>query len=336
LRGPFDFDLSGPLFSLRISIFRGEFILKLMPLFFGAFLTLTLACSPPSKNSSAAKYLTKIIGGNEVTEGSDLQKSIVGIYDKNKGALCSGSLIAPNVVLTAAHCIGNAPGDHTIIFAADLIGTYKNRVNDPSAFKAKTRTGVKIAVNENYKADLPDNVDNTLATNDLGLIQFEGMAPEGFKPATFIASADLLVAGTPVTVAGYGVANYKLDPVKASDTPEFKKSVKDHSVFCDGDDMKTAKCFKQIAGGEGHLKTTNLKVELPINATEVVLNQTQGTAACEGDSGGPAYLKVGDQYQLWGVASRVSVGCDGYVWYTDAVAADSASWIQGKLTEFAK
>jgi secreted trypsin-like serine protease len=293
-----------------------------------ATVTSMVACSPAAKNNNASTgNKDAIIGGIDVVEGTVLQQSIVGIYDYNKGALCTGSLIRENVVLTAAHCIGANPQDHLIVFATDLIDTFKRAKTDPNYFAQKVRRGVKTIVNENWGKQHKDNE----AWGDIALIKFGGTAPTGFKPATFISSSNLLAQGKIVTVAGYGVNSDTLVPVTPSNSPEFKKQLESGEVFCDNDDLTKAKCYHEEVGGEGKLRTTELPIEGNYNETEVVLNQTKGQASCEGDSGGPAYLKVNNQYQLWGVTSRGTRGCNGYVIYTDAAA--QMTWINSKVTE---
>lgn len=293
--------------------------------------TLAVGCSPDVKkatNDLTAK--PAIIGGTLVAEGSPLQQSIVGIYDIEKGALCTGSIIKEDVIMTAAHCIGDKASDHLIVFATDLIETFKRGETDKNYFLQKVRRGVKVAVHENWGKEHKDNE----AWGDIALIKFSGSLPTGFKPATFIASSDLLTKGKVVTVAGYGVDSDVLTPVNPSNSADFKKKLESGEIFCDNDDLSKATCYTEEVGGEGLLRTTEIEVEGNYNETEVVLSQSKGKAACEGDSGGPAYLKINGQYQLWGVTSRGTRGCNGYVLYTDAVA--QGEWIKRELLKLTK
>ncbi len=300
-----------------------------LPLIASLLTALAIGCSPVSKSSIDARG-TGIIGGTEVSEGSLLQQSVVGIYDAEEGALCTGSLIANNIVLTAAHCIGKNPTDLIIVFSTDLIGTLNKGQDDKTSLFKKIRRGFKTIVHDEWgKKHVRDE-----AWGDIALIRFEGTAPEGFKPATFISSSSLLKNGTTVTVAGYGVNSNVLIPVDPTQTPDFKKMLDDGHVFCEDEGEASGKCYREEVSGEGLLRTTEIVIEGAFNSTEVILNQTKGQASCEGDSGGPAYLKVNGEYQLWGVTSRGTRGCNGYVLYTDAVAQEK--WRNEKIAEILK
>ena len=295
-----------------------------------ALATFAVACAPVAKETIQSGNESGIIGGETVAEGSELHKSIVGIYDIKKGALCTGSLIRDNVVMTAAHCIGKVASDHLIFFATDLETTFKLAKTDKEAFVKITRRAVKTVQHSEWGKNHAEGE----AEGDIALIQFNGKAPEGFKPATMLLDSSALKSGTSVVLAGYGVDKNVLTEVKPTQDPEFKKGLDGGKIFCDDDDLSKAKCFSEHVQGEGKLRTTDVVIEDDFNATEIALNQSNGKAACEGDSGGPAYLKVGNQYQLWGVTSRGTRGCNGYVLYTNAIALKK--WVSDEIASFAK
>src|SRR4051812_3490531 len=58
-----------------------------------------------------------IIGGTEVQQGDPVLKSTVAIFDGS--ALCTGSIIDQDLVVTAAHCISD-PSRMAVLFTTDL------------------------------------------------------------------------------------------------------------------------------------------------------------------------------------------------------------------------
>ena len=85
--------------------------------------------------------------------------------------------------------------------------------------------------------------------------------------------------------------------------------------------------------GEGLLRTTELTNLGYYNETEVVFDQQHGKASCEGDSGGPAYIQVEGQYRLFGVTSRGTRGCNGYVVYSDVTTPKLHAWLADAKAE---
>lgn len=272
---------------------RGDCMKQGKLLMLGVLAATMAACAPKSSNNNEGTIndLTQsqsngIIGGVDVPAGNQITRSIVAVYDAAQGALCTGSLLENNIVLTAAHCVSDNPSDMFVMFDTKLSGESEHRQVD------------KAAVTPYWAS----NQMNDKNTGDLGLVHFTGDIPVGYAPATFLSNAKLLKKGTTVILAGYGIS--------------------------DG-----------VSGdGAGTLRATNVKIaDAKFSSTEVELDQTKGTGACHGDSGGPAYIYSKGQYLLWGVTSRgvndPNNDCTRYSAYTNVLVY--MSWIQetaAKLT----
>jgi hypothetical protein len=104
---------------------------------------------------------------------------------------------------------------------------------------------------------------------DIALVKFEGKLPKGYGPAHLLPKSASLKKGDDVILAGYGITNAA------------KKS------------------------GAGTLRRATVKVSQPeFGKTEILLDQHQGSGACHGDSGGPAFVQVDGKDYLLGVTSR--------------------------------
>ncbi len=253
-----------------------------------------IACSQPDSNNETTTAVTNpketrqidevtdfIIGGKSVRASDPIKESIVGLLDIRQGALCTASIIAEDVLVTAAHCAEGNAADLRIKFG--LLVSEKN-----------LRSVDVIRVSPLWQK----NKNAQQNTGDLALIKFSGGLPNGFRPAQLLPSSRPLKNNETAILAGYGLS--------------------------DGNSST----------GAGRLRV----VEIPISnarfsTSEVLLDQTKGIGACHGDSGGPAFIKVKDELQLWGVTSRGSGtggnDCSGYSIYTRIVPY--AHWINSTL-----
>jgi secreted trypsin-like serine protease len=126
-----------------------------------------------------------IVGGG-VPSADGVGRSVVTIVG-SRGNFCTGAVIAPKIVLTAAHCV--QPGsDYKIVeYGAD---------KQPSLQDVKS---VAIHPGFNMQAMLAHR-----ATADLALLQFDAPA-KGKTPAAVGAPNIPIIVGSRFTIAGIGV-----------------------------------------------------------------------------------------------------------------------------------
>lgn len=287
-----------------------------------------IGCGSKNNNSTLVptQNQSNIIGGTLVPASSALSKSIVGIYDNNEGFTCTGSLLPGNLVVTAAHCIGSNPQGVYIVFAPDM----ESLLNMGRGFLTSpyVRPVVALKANEEWNA----RVDRGTPGNDIGLMKYSGTTPDGYVPAKLLNDPSLIQVGADVQLAGYGVDTDKVVRVNIK-TPNLQKLIDSGEVFCDTDDAKTVKqCIKEQLSGPAVLKTTTVQITAIENPKEVILDEAHGHAACSGDSGGPAYIKVGNDYLLWGATSRSGLGCNKDIVYTNVLGY--IDWIKTTAASF--
>ena len=118
-------------------------------------------CEPESQIMSgnlAGKFAGNIVSGEVVKKGDPDDKSAVMLLSEN--SLCTAVPIGPNILLTAAHCVGDDP--------TKLIAAFYPSLSCESGFditKNSIRV-IKIARNNGYNMDL--GVDQR--TDDIALV----------------------------------------------------------------------------------------------------------------------------------------------------------------------
>lgn len=276
-------------------------------------LTALASCAPKSSSDSARVIDTSIMNGSVVKEGEVIATSIVGIFNSKFNAICTGSLIAPNVVLTAAHCAPDKASDIKIIFSNDIDYVLNAREPDIQAEFVLQATDFKVS-----KSWDPNNETIEIDTGDIALIKFRGTIPAGYKPATILVDDSKLKRGDMITVAGFGVDTVITTPIDPKKVKDIDEAIAYGEITCDENQQgKKFNCLKIESSGDGILRVTEAPIA-SIQETEFRLDEKKA-GTCNGDSGGPAYLKVNGQLFLLGVTSRGSELCNDTGVYTNAV-----------------
>jgi secreted trypsin-like serine protease len=223
-----------------------------------------------------------IFGGTEPEASDPVTKSTVGIRPADSAGerLCTGSIIAPHVVVTAAHCLR---------LGETLEIAFTNDATDPTSARARV---TKKKGHPDF--DLTDNIET--AVNDIALLVFEGEAPANYAPVKLASRKRVLKEGTKIVLAGYGV-----------DRPNGHE-------------------------GAGTLRRTEVEILKPdFSPTTITVNQRNGTGACFGDSGGPAFVKTkGGALRLVGLTSGGN-DCADFGIYTKVAAY--LEWIKSTSAE---
>lgn len=222
-----------------------------------------LAAAPAAAGPAAG-----IIGGTETAEGQypSVAALVVG------SSLCTGTLIAPAWVLTAAHCVDPA----VLGFASQDQVTASVRVHF-NTLDVVSDAGTVVGASATFKDPLFNQA--RLGSNDIGLIKLERAMTE-IAPSPINLEAAMAPVGTVVTQVGYG-----------STETSGKGSL---GIQFELRDRTSVSCPTLRIGAD-----TNL----------LCFSQADNKGTCQGDSGGPAFAMVGGISTVVGVTSFGDQNC---------------------------
>lgn len=276
-----------------------------------------ISCTPKSSGLLDRNSRVSIINGHDVKVGAPISTSIVGLLNVKEKYLCTGSLIAPNIILTAAHCMSGHSFDYKVIFANDIDDMMGNREQDELLAHVLNVTSFKV--HENWKPS-GDSENEEINTDDIAIVRFKGQVPEGYKPATFLSDDSVLKRGTMVTVAGYGVNTVKTEVIDPKKYPNLDDAINSGDVICDEGKRN---CMSVEMDGDGILRQGQAPIA-SLQEKEIRLDE-KSAGTCSGDSGGPAYVEKDGQLYLFGITSRGSGLCNDTGVYTNAL--EYKQWI---------
>jgi secreted trypsin-like serine protease len=251
------------------------------------------ACSSRTDSSEASQKVicsngklqtVGIYGGQEVSEDDVLAQGTVFILFKTgkvgsdgdpEMAMCTGSLIDQNIVMTAGHCVPDSQDASQVLvsFASDPICEGHNQGIETAFHSVE-----KVIRHPDYTLS---NSSADSSKSDVALLRFAGQAPAGkkvlkmqFEPVNFTAQSEIRVVGYGRTTdynvndeAGILLRTAQIEPILTSSVPE-----------------------RITANNTGSM---------------LYFDQSHGEGACSGDSGGPTLLNLDGNYVIIGVNSEV-------------------------------
>lgn len=161
------------------------------------------ACGATTQQTGSIEFSDQsqnIVGGRNLDPASPMSRHVVGLYGAKNGGgfICTGTLIATNIIMTAAHCVET--DQMVVVFSHNLVGT----------LQAKDLNKVRPVVAKLVHSKWTGQVQNK-DTGDIALIKFKGSAPLGYTPAVLLSSSTFLVPGVLVQQAGFGLDNPEMD-----------------------------------------------------------------------------------------------------------------------------
>ena len=263
--------------------------------------TKSMTCVPESD-------LNGIVGGSLVNEDDSDAHMVMMlniISDDGHLEICTATAIAPDVLLTAAHCASGATADHAFI-------TLYHSITCESGFDIHRNIAriSSFVVNEQFDPALVNGSSVDQIVGDVALIFLQESLPS-YYPIHKIAHVADIPSTSPLYLLGYGSTS---------------------AVITD----------KGTSGpGAGTLRRAQLPFsDVTIDATnkKVNIDQSAGEGICTGDSGGPGFVEVNGEFEILGVNSYVGGPndniCTGQA--TMTLADSYRDWIEQKMQLFGR
>ena len=243
---------------MRKHLLRVTLFFLCMPLVSGS-----MGCGISKKETS----LVKIVGGKMPSPQGPAALSTVVLIRNNaeddSAMFCSGTLVAPNLVVTAAHCL---EGFHSAAQFSVVFGQAERSID---------RQIVPVAKFKMFKPEGAKYFPNF----DIGWVKLSQPAPQGYLPIEIFHDYRALPYGASSHEVDYLLAGYGLQ-----------------STTCEEEDCVGTKLEASTRLREPMYRTSRL-------FSILVFGNTPGTGSCNGDSGGPAFARIKNKWYLIGATN---------------------------------
>lgn len=252
------------------------------------------------QTAAGESFASGIIGGKVVGPNSWLAGKVFLLTQdlgNEDSSICTATLVAPDVALTAAHCVDAVGPDKTYaLFATQPLceAARKGRL-------AKGRVAT-IRIHPNYSKDRVkafrpgSTVIDRDGLGDLALVKLTMPAPAPYQPIELVQSPVQWTGAGPYVVAGFG---WDSSQGRTDDNPVLRTTWLAPLRTIEMDAMK------RLLHTATERQNFDRVFDRSSGAEFIYLNQSDGRGLCHGDSGGPAFLRLGGRVVQVGVTSQV-------------------------------
>lgn len=236
----------------------------------------------------AVPVMEGVVNGYAPKQRSPLHQSTVLVASPDFNIYCSGTLIARDLVVTAGHCVTETDTNKPLP-ADSLIIDFSSYYDGESPLpRASSLSAKDFRLHAAYDHR---EIEKEGIARDVALIRLSGPLPPGYRPAAFLPRSQSVSVGDSVVAAGFGDRDF------SKSSPDFRLLTFDFQV-----------------------RAASTQVTL------VKLAATRRGGIATGDSGGPAWLRVGSALYFWGVASGSDMEEDGEATYENL--AHYREWLE--------
>ncbi|MFZ4402687.1 MAG: S1 family peptidase [Pseudobdellovibrionaceae bacterium] len=233
--------------------------------------TKTNICIPAGSKPSLPSAMNGITGGDKLQPTNPFAKKVVMLLSTEGNETiptCTATPVAPNILLTAAHCVVDAVSiDKDVKKIKVAIHT---DLTCESGFDAKTQvlTVNRILMHEKYS--YMTKVMNKM-DNDVALIKLDSPLPMDYQVST-LYKQDEVLDDKQVVMVGYGQSD-----IGDKNSAGYLRMKMKISTFGQGQDLTSDGKLLLIAKSDG--------------------------GSCNGDSGGPLFVKSKGVWKIAGIVS---------------------------------